>query len=516
MKRFARVVVAVVALLAPLGSPALGARPVAAPQTSSPANIVLIVLDDVGIDALRCYNPLVPTARTPVLSTLAARGVKFTKAYSHPICSPTRATIMTGRYPFRTGMGYLSLWGSATAPQEYSLPLSELTIAEALKAGDPQYTCGAFGKWHITKWNDPTHAIAQGFDYFAGSEDLLGGHFNWDLTRATASGHTTTHVGQPWVGTTGGGGTWNETTFSASVIRKEATTWINGVQEPFFAYVCFNAPHSPWEVPPYSLLSTATTNTINPVQFPVGRKQTGATNERKAYDWLLEAIDTEIGRLITGIPPAKLARTTVIVVGDNGTPGAVIDVTHPAGTIQPSGAPIFYSASHAKGTLFEQGVRVPLLAGGYRVSTTSRTCNGLVDTVDIWRTVLDLANVTPPPDVVVDGVSFLPLLANANAPSARTLSFSQLFTPNGTYVPNPSVAQPAGIHRRAMNNGQFKYIRSFNGPPFEQAFNLSTDPLERFDLWPVIKNKMAAGAALTASETVIVGLRQSMIGLSGF
>src|SRR6185503_4362402 len=141
-------------------------------------NVLLIVLDDVGVEKLQLYdalfanhtiyNPPVQAPPTPELLAISTGGVRFTHAYANPLCSPTRACLMTGRYPFRMGMGF--------GPTGNSLPLSETTIAEVLKHGFPgyvqQYKCGAFGKWHLADEADVlsrTHPIRQGFDKFVGT-----------------------------------------------------------------------------------------------------------------------------------------------------------------------------------------------------------------------------------------------------------------------------------------------------------------------------------------------------------
>jgi arylsulfatase A-like enzyme len=480
MKRYAAVAALSVVLL-PSWLPVQGGIG----QTDPAPNILLIVLDDVGKDALQCYAPPVPTAPTPRIAQLAQSGVKFTRCYGNPLCSPTRATIMTGRYPFRTGMGYLSSWLNDGDLEEYALPLSEESIPEALSDGPvmtaPPYTCGAFGKWHLSASNYITHPIDQGFDKFVGSVENTGNHFNWDRIDADATSSCVTHFGQPYAPNCGG--VFDETTFSASVVRQAATDWIQSVSEPFFAYVCFNPPHSPWQVPPYSLLSTATLNSFNHAQYPQGEPQQLQVDQAKAYKWLLEAIDTEIGRLVDNIPTGKRSRTTILIVADNGTPGQVIDTS-------------VYDNTHAKGRVYEQGVNVPLIASGYKVNTGGQTCNGLVHTVDLWRTVLALAGlpVQVPSGYVIDGKSFKQMLSNPAAASNRTDALSQLYQPNGPYDPAlypevcdqfpPALKLVTPSNQRAMTDGHYKYIRRFNelpgtpGQGYQEAYDLLANPLE--------------------------------------
>lgn len=474
-----------------------------------PHNFLVVVLDDVGIETLECYGPPVATVPTPRLSALAATGVRFTHAYANPVCSATRATLLTGRFAFRTGMGFLS---SALNPEyeDYSLPLSERTIPEVLTGPVqpvPPYTCGAFGKWHLTDSANLTHPIDQGFDLFAGSIENTGSHFNWDLIVADSTGVTSTHIGHPYPT-----GVYTEATFSASVVRQEASTWIANVPEPFFAYVCFNPPHAPWQVPPYSLLSAATLASFDPAVYPAGSTQSGPTDSRKAYGWMLEAIDTEVGHLVDSIPAAKRARTTILVVADNGTPGTVIDP--------------FYDPTHAKGSVFEQGVNVPLIANGHKVHAGGLTCSGLVNTVDFLPTVVALAKLPAPTGVTIDGVSFKHMLANPSAASNRAQAFAQLYTPSGPYDPNlypddcapPVLLQSLSLHRRAMTDGRYKYVRRYDAP-YQQAFDLLVDPLELNDLWvqwgwSQLADPCSVPSQALPGQAEVWTLRDSMVALS--
>ncbi len=450
-------------------------------------NVLVIVLDDVGKDALECYTASPGTkAPTPRITQLAQTGVRFEKAYSNPLCSPTRATILTGRHAFRTGMGHLSSWlADDCSPEEYPLPLSEETIPEALTEGPAlplqPYSCGAFGKWHLTSTDYIAHPIDQGFDKFVGSVENTGGHFNWDLIEADSSSVCRSHVGEPYA--TNCGGVFDETTYSASVIRQAATDWIDNVTEPFFAYVCFNPPHHPWQVPPYSLLSTATLGSFNHADYPQGEPQNDPDDNRKAYRWMVESIDTEIGRLVDNIPTGKRSRTTILIVSDNGTPAQVIDTT-------------YYQPSHAKGGVYEQGVNVPMIANGYKVHTGGQACMGLVNTVDIWRTVIHLVGlpVQVPAGYAFDGKSFKNMLANPTASSNRTQAFSQIYRPTMPYDPAayqevcgqmpPALEAVLPSHQRALTDGQYKYIRRYHpnttlGQTYQEAYDLTANPLEK-------------------------------------
>jgi arylsulfatase A-like enzyme len=144
------------------------------PALVQPPNVLVIVLDDLGTERLACYGQREGCPPTPELDKLRRLGVLFTNATSNPVCSPSRACIQTGRYAFRTGKGNNGF---------YSLRLSEVTLAEMLKAGFPgspiQYTCGLFGKWHLTTLEDYGNVAAHGYDRFEGAMGNVTNHFNW-------------------------------------------------------------------------------------------------------------------------------------------------------------------------------------------------------------------------------------------------------------------------------------------------------------------------------------------------
>lgn len=490
-----------------------------------PPNILLIVLDDIGIENLSFYNydsqggcppvplpvppPLLPRSPppTPRLTSLASHGVLFSRAYACPYCSVTRATILTGRHAFRTGMGYLA------DGENYSLPLSEVTIAEVLKspAPRPPYRSGAFGKWHLSGASDPVSPHEQGFDVFAVSNANLGtgaqGHFGWYLYTDEFSPPTF------------------QTSYSGSVVRQEAEAWIDTVPEPFFAYVAFHPAHSPFQVPPYGLLSTTTRDHIadleleDPVhsQYLEGEDlgfipEINPNNEvyapELAYDWMIESVDTLIGELIDGIPAGKRSRTTILIVGDNGTPGLVIEGPH--------------QSLHSKGTPFEQGTRVPFLASGYKVNDDGLRHEGVVSTTDLWRTCAALSGSPLPAGVEHDSISLKNVLLTP-ALDPRPWAFVQVrerFAPHAPNDPDP-LDDPLKTDWRALNDGTLKYMRrlvwaSPQSMPTEQeaAYRLTDDPTECDDLWPAVVDPSLPWITQTERDRFLL-LKDELLLLSG-
>ncbi len=455
---------------------------------SIPPSVLLIVLDDVGVDKLEFYGLGVDAPPTPNLDELRRIGVMFTNAYANPLCSPTRAALQTGRYAFRTGMGMID--------DDDSLPRSEVTIAEALKSAlsntGGRLRCGAFGKWHLGA-DDYMHPIEQGYDEFVGVMGNLDDHFAWQQVSADTGGYELTDVGSAE-------GPWDETTFTASAVSRAALRWIAEQSDQFFAYVCFSPPHHPFQVPPLTLLSPGTQLEIHELGYSPGQDLSDTPDEKRAYDWMLEAVDTEIGRLVHGIDPSRLANTTILVIGDNGTPRQIVSVPP-------------FDRTHAKGSVYQLGTRVPLIVSGASVTEPDSTCARLVGAVDVWRTVGDITG-RPQTSGGDDSVSFERLIGDPDGPALRKHAFVQRFGPNGPYTPDPRSAPP-GIeeHQRGATDGTFKYVRKWLAEPGlveEQAFDLSVDPQETRNLWPILETLSPE------ARRAIHELRESMIALSGY
>jgi arylsulfatase B len=380
-------------------------------------NVLLIIADDYGVDAQSLYNPGGTTAPTPNINALSASGVRFTNAYACPVCSPTRATILTGRLGFRTGVGDV-------ASSVNSLASGELTLPEVItQNGSLGIETASFGKWHLS--SGAPSAIRTfpntigGWPHYAGATSgALADYYNW--TKTTNGVNT------------------NSTTYATTDVVNDAVAWINArntAGKQWLAWVAFNAPHSPFHIPPTHLHSYGT----NP-----------ATNSLK-YRAAIEAMDTEIGRLLQSVNPAT---TDIIFIGDNGTPGQVIQ------------AP--YDDAHAKDTLYEGGTRVPFIIKGPGVTSGGRTNSSLVHVVDLFRTMLELAGVPLPTSVTLDSKSLKPILANQSDPSRTRL-----------YVEQFDQAAPT-TGGRSIRDERYKLIRLNNG--LDHFHDLLTDPSEANNL----------------------------------
>jgi arylsulfatase A-like enzyme len=441
----------------------LAVLPLLPARVAAQSNVLVLVADDVGVDMLARYELGSDLPATPAIDQLATNGVVFRNAWSNPVCSPTRATILTGRYSFRTGIGYV-------VDPTWALQPAELTLPEALDLLGAGYAHAAIGKWHLGN-----HTVGAGlapnlagFDHFAG---------------------TLVNVSQP-----SGYSAWNQTengetaATSGYVTAREADDaldWIAVAPEPWLCYVAFQSAHAPFHAPPFQPYAIDLSTAGDPL-----------TNPRPFYKAMVEAMDFEIGRIVQGLG-SKLANTTILFVGDNGTPAAV--------TVPP------FLPSHAKGTMYQGGIQVPLIVAGAGVSAKGKTCRALVNTTDLYATCLELAGVLPPPAPVssapptpsgasalaqpgyalpvmpaTDSVSLVPYLVNPERPSLRKVAFSESFKPIG---PGPYTET-----HRSVRDLRYKLIvdwpaasapESFAGGAgavTEKLFDLKLDPFELDDL----------------------------------
>lgn len=344
---------------------------------AQPHNILLIIADDLGADSF----PLTASASAskppmPNLSALKNSGVLFRNAHAHPTCSPSRASMLTGRNPYRTGIG--AQLTDASSPQ---LAASEFTLPDAFAANSSLgYSLAMFGKWHLNSGagtNDTPRAIG-GWPSFAGT--IIGALPDYSA----------------WTKVTNGSAAAT-TTYATTDTANDVIAFISSrpSNTPWFAWAAFNAPHSPLHVPPANLHSYGT-----------------PTTNRGMYEAMCEALDTEVGRVLAAV---NLTTTNVIFIGDNGTPSNVIQTP--------------YSSAHSKETLYDGGTRVPLIIAGPDVVGPNRESVAQVNCADLYSTILELAGInvatTQPSANPLDAVSLLPILKNTT--DADRTGFSQEF-----------------------------------------------------------------------------------------
>ena len=393
-------------------------------------NILLLVADDVGVDKIHAYGEHPETPHTPNIDALAARGVLFRNAYSAPTCSPARANMLTGRFGRRIGLGVRI----SVRRESFKLPLETLTIPRVLDRSTYfEYDHALAGKWHLASLDSPNvldHPRAIGFRRHAGSVANLNMAFAPDEQRRDY---------YHWEKITDGVSSYSNR-YATTVTVDDALVFAETMAEPWFLMVSFNAPHVPRHAPPESLHSRSTDE---------------LTSDVAQYYAMVEAMDTEIGRLLSGIEPSALANTTVLFVGDNGTARYA--------SVPPS------DPERAKGTLFEGGTNVPLIVAGPVVTEAGSESAALVHVVDIFATAADLAGVQldrlldPNGDrLVIDGRTLLPCLRSPQDCTPRDYLYTEQFMENGK--------PPYRRDERAVRDRRWKLIRQKTSP--EEFYDL--------------------------------------------
>jgi arylsulfatase A-like enzyme len=401
---------------------------------AAPPNILLIIADDMGLDASPCYAMVSDKPRMPHLERLCREGLVFENAYAAPMCSPTRATILTGRYGFRTGVGT-----AVGRRSEHGLKPSETTLFQFLDRHAPEkYTHGVIGKWHLAAANNGgvDHPEKAGVGYYAGVlSGTIRDYYSWPRTH---NGETTTID-----------------RYITTSLTDEAMGWIGKQKDrPWFLWLAHVAPHLPLHLPPKAL---HTRHHLDP-QPPARRR--GGT---EYYLAALEALDSEMGRLFATIPK----NTIVIFIGDNGTPNQ---------TVQDP-----FSRGRAKASVFEGGTHVPIIVWGAGVTRKGQREKRLVNSTDLFATIAELAGIehTMATKWPEDSISFKSYLASPSG-ERRDFAYVEHFGPTGEASNSRRQRRRARQYGWAIRDERWRYVTGARHG--EQFFDLHADPYEQNDL----------------------------------
>ncbi|NOT58641.1 MAG: arylsulfatase [Acidobacteria bacterium] len=332
-------------------------------QPARRPNILLILSDDQGYGDLSLHGN--PYLTTPHIDRFAKGGIQFERFFVSPLCAPTRAALLTGRYSLRTGV-----WG-VTHNKEAMRP-EETTIAEILKGAG--YRTGIFGKWHNGE-QFPYTPPGQGFDEFLGFHNgHWNNYFDSDLLRGTQFVKTKGYI--------------------TDVLTDEAMRFMTKHRaQPFFAYVPFNAPHAPYQVPD---------------KYFDKYKAKGLDDTLASVYGMVENIDDNVARLLAHLDALKLRENTIVIfMTDNGAQTDRFNA----------------GMRGRKGSVHEGGSRVPFFLQFPARFKTPRTVATISAHIDVLPTLLELCNVALPQDLALDGRSLVPLLENKPLPE-RTLFVS--------------------------------------------------------------------------------------------
>ncbi|NNJ26327.1 sulfatase [Alienimonas chondri] len=430
--------------------------PVAQP-VEPPRNVLIVFVDDLGWADLGCYGN--PFHETPHIDKLATEGLKFTAAYaSCPVCSPSRAALMTGRDPARTGLtnfipGHFRPFAPLLEPPiPNRLPMDEVTFANVL--GDAA-TTASFGKWHLG-WDIKTEGPgARGFD-------------EWVSTGGNKSPTFVTPEGREKLE-----GEWTAealTDRTEKFVRDHADD-----EKPWVCLLSHYAVHIPVFAKPELI-----------AKYEAKPKVAGHPCD-PAFAAMLEMVDDSVGRLRTVLQETGQAEDTVILfTSDNGGLHQVYygepnPIHGQSGPLVSSNAPL----RGEKGSLYEGGIRVPLLVHWPGVTEPGRACDAAVTTSDLTPTILNLAGAEPPSGVTMDGQSLVPVL-RGECDAARDAVF--------WHYPHYHHSRPAA----AVHAGHFKLIEFFtrDGQGEVELYDLRKDLGEKNNLAAALPTKAAELRAL--------------------
>ena len=421
----------------------VGARP----------NIVLILADDLGWADVGCNGG--DLVETPAIDRLASEGVRFTQAYAPaPVCSPTRAAILTGKAPARL---QITIWseGAAQGPGRRKLvaaeslpdlPHEEATLAEHLRSAG--YLTALVGKWHL---GDADHAPeTQGFDVNIGGTHWGAPQtFWWPYRGAGRFGSEYRYVPHLEFG--------REGEYLTDRLTDEAIRVIDHARSedfPFFLDLAHHAPHTPIEAKP------------DRVAAAEGRLRPEMDHRNPVYAAMVTSLDESVGRIIEHLRVKGLDKNTIVVfTSDN---GGYIGVDRKAGQAVPvtNNAPL----RSGKGSCYEGGLRVPLIVRWPGLTGAGRTCDEPVVLTDLFPTLLAAAGVPLPAGVHCDGLDLAALLAD---PGSR-LDRDALFFHYPHYYETTTPVS-------AVRAGDWKLLHYFEDDRVE-LYNLADDPGESADL----------------------------------
>ncbi len=415
------------------------AQPTGSQAAAAPAkpNIVLIISDDQGWKDVGFHGSDI---KTPNLDALAAGGVRLEQFYAQPMCSPTRAALMTGRYPFRYGLQI-----AIPSAHAYGLATDERLLPQALK--EAGYQTDLIGKWHLGHADKTYWPLERGFDHHYGP--LLGeidyftheqhGVLDWfrDGRAIKEPGYSTTLLGD------------------AAVRLIES----HNPNVPLFLDLAFNAPHAPYQAPAADL----------------DRYRTIADPARRAYAAQVTAMDSEIGRVVKALDANGMRDNTLILFqSDNGGTrnplfSGEVD-TSTLKSLPPDNGPY----REGKGTVYEGGTRVISIANWPGRIKPGTVVNEMIHEVDLFPTLIGLAGASTAGAKPLDGLDVWGTISEGK-PSPRTEIVYDL--------------QP---FRAGLRQGDWKLVWRTPLPQAVELYNLAKDPSETDNVAAANPDKVAA------------------------
>jgi arylsulfatase A-like enzyme len=435
---------------------AIGWASSAAGAASEKPNIVYIVADDLGWKDVGYHGSDI---KTPNIDKLAAGGVKLEQFYAQPMCTPTRAALMTGRYPFRYGLQTAVIPSGGT----YGLPTDEYLLPQAL--ADAGYRTAIVGKWHLGHADQKFWPKQRGFDYQYGP--LIGeiDYFTHEV-EGTVDWYRDNQVVK-------------EAGYSTQLLGDDAVKLIGAhdTAKPLFLYLAFNAPHTPYQAP---------------VEY-LDRYKKITDPSRRAYAGSITAMDDQVGRVLAALDKHKMrANTLVVFQSDNGgTRNAMF-----AGAIADMGKVKIPCDNgpyrEGKGELYEGGTRVVALVN-WPGHVESGTTNEILHVVDMYPTLAKLVGASTSQAKVFDGLDVWSTLSEGK-PSPRT-----------------EVVYNIEPMRAGVRQGDWKLVWHTMLPAKAELYNIKDDPSEKHDVAAQHPDQVAA-LEKRANELAAAGVKPALLG----
>ena len=459
-------------------------------SASSQPNVIICLVDDLGWSDVGCYGSTFYD--TPNIDRLADEGMRFTNAYATcHVCSPSRASIMTGKYPARlrltdwlTGRKDFPFQKLKNASIHQALPLEETTLAEALKGSG--YRTGHFGKWHLGE--DAMGPMSQGFDVQVPND--------WYKGWPKAGYHTPFEMG---------GLDEREGDYLTDKLTDKALEFIRQSKDrPFFLYLALFAVHDPIEgradlVGKYEKKRTLLPSDEKPfvlegnpdaeTVFPPGQLEgmlawdaykghrilpnnlvkIKQRQDNPQFAAMVECVDENLGRVMEKLDELGLGDDTIIIfTSDNGGMAAA-NFARPNRNIHPTKIDAAYATSNlplrgAKGWMYEGGIRVPLIIKWPGRGLSGTTCGEIVTGTDFFPTVLEMVGACPMPQQHMDGISLVPILEGG-----ASLDRDAIFW-HFPHYSNHGMQSPGA----AIRSGRYKLLEYFENGTV-QLFDLESD-----------------------------------------
>ena len=423
-------------------------------------NFTFFLIDDLGWTDVGCYGS--SFYETPNIDKLASEGMRFTEAYAAcPVCSPTRASILTGKYPARLG---ITQWiGGSNEPTEYRhyMPLEEVTVAEALKSVG--YATGFVGKWHLG--NKPYYPEHQGFDINIGG-DYSGAPptYFWPYKKRNRALEEMPPGGE-------------EGEYLTDRLTDESLKFLEANKDrPFLLYLSHYAVHTPIESKPaLTDKYKAKAEKLPPDDGPrfvqvYGRYKTRQVQDNPAFAGMVQSVDESVGRVMKKLEELGVSDNTVVIfMSDNGGLSTV-----------PREAPTSNLPLRAgKGWLYEGGIREPMIIKWPGVVKPRSVCSEPVTSTDFYPTMLEMAGLPLMPKQHLDGESLVHLLKGSGKLNRKAIYW---------HYPHyhGSGNRPSG----AVRAGDYKLIEWYEDNSVE-LYNLRNDMGEKHDLAKKMPQKAA-------------------------